>query len=43
MVHLIRGIIIWILFLGLGYMIKYMKEDMAQYKTIIADVADEFR
>ncbi len=31
------------MFLGLGYMIKYMKDDMIQYKTIIADIADEFR
>ena len=24
-------------------MIKYMKDDMIQYKTIITDIADEFR
>lgn len=43
MVHLLRGVVIWILFFGLGYMIYRMKDDMSQYKTIIADVAEEFR
>jgi len=43
MVHLIRGAIIWILFLGLGYMVWRMKADMLPYKTIISDIADEFR
>jgi len=33
----------WILFLGIGYMIKCMKDDMLHYQTIISDVADEFR
>ncbi|MEI6118698.1 MAG: hypothetical protein WCP92_05755 [bacterium] len=43
MVHLIRGAIMWILFLGLGYMVWRMKEDMLPYQTIISDVADEFK
>jgi hypothetical protein len=43
MVHLIWGVVIWILFLGLGYMIRYMKEDMLPYQHIIKDVADEFK
>ena len=43
MVHLIRGALIWILFLGLGYMIWYMKNDMLVYQPIIGDVANEFR
>jgi len=43
MVHLLRGAIIWILFLGLGYMIWRMKDDLTQYKTIIIDIADEFK
>ena len=33
----------WILFLALGYMIRYMKEDMLPYQNIIKDVADEFK
>jgi len=43
MVHLIRGVIIWILFLGLGYMVWYMKEDILPYKTIISDITDGFK
>lgn len=43
MVHLIRGAVIWVLFLGLGYMIRRMKNDMLVYKNIITDVIDEFR
>lgn len=43
MVHLIRGAIIWILFLGLGYMVWKMKDDMLPYQTIISDIADEFK
>lgn len=43
MVHLIRGIVIWILFLGLGYMVRYMKSDMLPYKEIISEIAHEFR
>lgn len=33
----------WILFLGLGYMVWRMKDDMLPYKTIISDIADEFK
>lgn len=43
MVHLIRGVIMWILFLGLGYMVWRMKDDMLPYKTIISDITDEFK
>ena len=43
MIHLIRGVVIWILFLGLGYMYWRMKAEMLPYKTIISEVADEFR
>ena len=43
MVHLLRGVVIRIVFLGLGYMYRRMKADMLPYKTIISDVADEFR
>lgn len=43
MVHLLRWIIIWPLFFGLGYMVRYMKTAMIPYTTIIADIADEFR
>jgi len=43
MIHLIRGVVIWILFFGLGYMYWYMKNDMLPYKTIITDIASEFR
>ncbi len=42
MVQLLRGILIWIVFAGLGYMIWYMKNEMLSYQTIIAEVADEF-
>lgn len=42
MVHLLRGIIIWIIFLWLGYMIWYMKNDMLPYNHIITDIAHEF-
>jgi hypothetical protein len=42
MVHLLRGAIIWIIFLGLGYMIRYMKDAMLPYTHIISDIADEF-
>ena len=43
MVHLLRGVLVRIIFLGLGYMIYRMKDDMAPYKAIIAEIADEFR
>lgn len=43
MMHLIRGAIIWILFLGLGYMIRYMRKDMLPYQQIITDIAHEFK
>lgn len=42
MVHLIRGVIIWILFLGLGAMVWYMKKDMLPYQKIITDITEEF-
>ena len=43
MVHLLRGAIIWIIFLWLGYMVWFMKKDLMPYLTIISDVAQEFR
>ena len=43
MVHLIRGGVIWILFLGLAYMIRYMKDDMLPYTHIITTIAAEFK
>ncbi len=43
MVHLIRGVVIWILFLGLGYMIRYMKDDMLPYNHMIITIASEFK
>lgn len=43
MVHLLRGISIWILFLGIGYIYRRTKDDMLPYKTIISEVVDEFR
>ena len=42
MVHLIRGAIIWMLFLGLGAMVWYMKNDMLSYQKIITDITQEF-
>jgi hypothetical protein len=43
MVHLLRGVVLWIVFLGLGYMAWRTKDDMLPYKTIITDIADEFK
>ncbi len=43
MVHLIRGVVIWILFLALWAMVRYMRDQLRPYISIIADVADEFR
>ncbi len=43
MIHLLRGAVIRILFLGIGYIYRRTKNDMLQYKTIISDIADEFR
>lgn len=43
MVHLIRGALIWIIFIGLGYMVWRMKDDMLPYQSIISDIAAEFK
>lgn len=43
MVQMLRGVLIWIMFLGLGGMIWYMKWDMVPYKDIIVDIAGEFK
>lgn len=43
MVHLLRGVILWIIFLWLGYMVRYMKDALLPYKHIITEIADEFR
>lgn len=43
MIHLIWGVVIWIMFFGLGYMIWYMKKELLSYKTIISDIADGFK
>ena len=40
---MLRGVLIWSIFLGLGCMIWYMKSDMLPYKTIISDIAGEFK
>lgn len=31
------------MFFGLGYMIRRMKEEMLPYKSIITDIADQFK
>lgn len=43
MVHLLRGVVIWILFLWLGYMIWYMKNDMLSYQHIITETTHDFK
>lgn len=43
MIHLIRGIVIRILFVGIGYIYYRTKDDMLPYKTIISNIAEEFK
>lgn len=43
MIHLLRGVVIRILFLGIGYIYRRTKADLLQYKIIISNIADEFR
>ena len=43
MVHLLQWAIMWIMFLGLGYMVWAMKKDMLPYTSIITSIADEFK
>lgn len=43
MANMLRGVLIWIMFFGLGFMIWRMKSDMAPYKLILSDIAGEFK
>lgn len=43
MANMLRGVLIWIMFFGLGFMIWRMKSDMAPYKIILSEIAGEFK
>jgi len=42
MVHLLLWAIVWIVFLGLGYIVYYMRKDLNIYKEIIIDITHQF-
>lgn len=42
MLTLLRGVVVWILFVGLGYMIRYMQKDMKPYEAIISQTVEQF-
>ena len=43
MANMLRGVLIWIMFFGLGFMIWRMKSDMVPYKLILSEIAGEFK
>jgi len=43
MLTMLRGILIWAIFIGLGFMIRYMKQDMLPYQNILSDITQQFK